>query len=38
MNFRELKALLTRAAINLFPEDDAFCYSEGRFVPQMLYE
>lgn len=29
MSFDDLKNLFTSAGVNLFPEDDAFCYAEG---------
>lgn len=31
LSFSQLKETLFRAAINLFPEEDAFCYTEGIF-------
>lgn len=30
MAFGEIVRILKRAGINLFPEDDAFCYCEGK--------
>lgn len=30
LSFKQLKDTLFRAAINLFPEDDAFFYTEGK--------
>lgn len=38
MPLRELKTVLSRAAINLFPEDDAFCYSEGTCEKNFVME
>lgn len=31
MTLGELKQTLTRSGINLFPDEDAFCYCEGKF-------
>lgn len=31
MSFQELKRLLYKSGINLFPDKDAFCYCEGSF-------
>lgn len=31
MSFDDLKDIFTSAGVNLFPEDDAFCYAEGSF-------
>lgn len=38
MTLQELRAILTSAAINLFPEDDAFCYSEGTCEKNTVME
>lgn len=35
MSFQELKNTFTWAGVNLFPEDDAFCYAEG--ISSLLY-
>lgn len=32
MTLGELKQTLTRSGINLFPDEDAFCYCEGKFI------
>lgn len=32
MTLREFRNVLTRAAINLFPDQDAFCYTEGLYL------
>lgn len=32
MTFQDLKNIFTSAGVNLFPEDDAFCYAEGRKI------
>lgn len=32
LSFKQLKDSLFRAAINLFPEKDAFCYTEGIYA------
>lgn len=31
MSFQDLINIFTSAGVNLFPEDDAFCYAEGSF-------
>lgn len=31
MSFQELKELLYKSGINLFPDKDAFCYCEGIY-------
>lgn len=32
MTLLQLKNTLAKAAINLFPGDDAFCYTEGKIL------
>lgn len=37
MSFDDLKDIFTSAGVNLFPEDDAFCYVEGWFwIPFLI--
>lgn len=31
ISFEELKNIFTYAGLNLFPENDAYCYAEGEF-------
>lgn len=39
MSFDELKHLLFRAGVNLFPDEDAFCYCDGECTNSMkLFE
>lgn len=43
MSFVELKHLLCRAGVNLFPDEDAFCYCDGnctislKLFPKLIY-
>lgn len=32
MTFDKFKDILMQAGINLFPDDDAFCYCEGMYI------
>lgn len=39
MSFVELKHLLFRAGVNLFPDEDAFCYCDGKYrISLKLFE